>query len=683
MKSFDQNVDGYYDIENQLPRYLRERAEEQFEQAQAERRRIDDVAAAEDYAQQIRANFIDALGGLPESTESLNAERTGTLERDGYTIEMVVFESLPGFHVTSNLYLPAAARVDEHETNDGNGTNGAYPGILLLCGHTGVGKAAPVYQQVCVDLARNGFVVLAIDPLGQGERHQFYDPETGELPRENTIEHTYLNQQCTFAGANVARYFVWDGMRALDYLIDRPEVDPERIGATGNSGGGTQTGYLMLVDDRVDAAAPCCFITSKEDYMETGQAQDGEQIIYRAIDRGPRYDDFLTAFAPKPVLVGAARSDFLCLEGVERTVKRARRVYDLYDGEDVLQLAIANETHGFSPYLRESTVNWFRNHLTGKTPDFETDDPPTEDPEDLRCTVDGEVLAAYSDETTITDLNRAYIERTMPNTGTAPEVSDREAYARSTRETVVGTFNLDKERCDLYPRHYDTETVDGITWEKTFFFSERDPPVIVTGVVAHDDDGDDDRNPLVLLYDDGTDEVPTRKSEIANLVADHGVVLAFDPRGVGAVQSRDVNTPLMNGGKYRDYHGTIDKLASDALMLGTSLVALRTYDVLRACDYVRNKVSSDGVGDVDLSIEGHGTRAYLALLAAVADPSLRSITLTDPVDSFYDRAMVRERTVDHSQTVHGVVGTCDIPQLLPALSDRSITWKGADPTNYQ
>ena len=681
MKSFDRNVDGYYDVENQLPRYLRTQAEEQFEQAQTEREQIDDLAAAEDHVERARTNFIDALGGLPKSTAPLDAKRAGTLERDGYSIEMIVFESLPGFHVTSNLYLPAAARHGDSEDDNEQESTDAYPGILFLCGHTDVGKAAPVYQQVCIDLVRNGFVVLAIDPLGQGERHQFYDPTTGELPRENTVEHSYLNQQCAFAGANVARYFVWDGMRALDYLIDRPEVDSDQIGATGNSGGGMQTGYLMLTDDRIDAAAPCCFVTAKEDYMETGQAQDGEQILYRAIDRGPRYDDFLTAFAPKPALVGAARSDFLCLEGTKRTVERARRVYGLYGADEALELSVADETHGFSPHLRESTVNWFREHLAGKPPDFETGDPATVDPGDLRCTPDGEVLATYPDETTVTELNRAHIEQTAPNAGSVPDVDDHDAYVQTTRETVINTFDLDAQRGALYPRHYDAETVDGITWEKTFFLSERDPPVVVTGVVARDGDDLGDRTPLVLLYEDGTDEVPSRTSEIADLVADHGLVLTFDPRGVGGVEARDVNTPLMNGGEYHDCHGTVDKLASDALMLGTSLVGLQTYDVLRACEYVRTRLEWDG--DAPLSIEGHGASAYLALLAAVVDDSLRSITLADPIESFYNRATARERDIEYGQTVHGVVGTCDIPQLLPALSDRKIVWQDADPIHYE
>lgn len=672
MKCFQRNVDGFYDVEDQIPRYLREIADEQFERARAERKRIDGRRAAEKHAEQKRAYFLDAIGGLPEERCELRSERMGELRREDYNVETIVFESLPNFHVTANVYVPRRSE-DEDEEDE------VYPGILFCCGHSDSGKGSHIYQQACIDLVRNGFVVFAIDPLGQGERHQFYDPETGEIPRRNTSEHTYLNQQCAFAGANVARYMVWDGIRALDYLERRPDVDSDRLGVTGNSGGGLQTAYLMLVEDRIDAAVPCCFITSKEAYMETGQGQDGEQILYRAIDRGPRYDDFLSAFAPKPTLIGAARSDFLPIEGARRTYERARSVYGHYDSEEAIDITVADETHGFSPHLREAMVNWFRVHLRGETSDFRTGSPETDDPTELHCTSSGEVRADFPDETTVTELTREYIAANVSHAATTPEVSDVQRYAEEMRKRVVRRFDLDRNRPTLHPRRYESETVDSITWEKVFFPSERDPTVVVTGIVAHagnDPDANDD--PLVLLYEAGTDDVADRTDEIRNLVADHGTVLVFDPRGVGAVRARDVNTPLMNGGEYADYHGTKNKLAADATMMGTSLLSMQVFDVTRGCEYLR-----DCLGDaVDVAVEGHGSMAIHALLTAVATPSVRTVSLVNPAPSFYETATTPGTTIDHGLTAHGVVGTVDIPQLLPALHDREIRWTSAEPSQY-
>ncbi|MFU8868939.1 MAG: hypothetical protein ACNA7R_13635, partial [Natronococcus sp.] len=212
-------------------------------------------------------------------------------------------------------------------------------------------------------------------------------------------------------------------------------------------------------------------------------------------------------------------------------------------------------------------------------------------------------------------------------------------------------------------------------WEKVFFLSERE--VVVTAVVATDDDGGTGE-PLVLLLEAGTDEIEGRRGEIASLAREHGTVVVADPRGVGGVRARDVNTPLQNGGGYHDYHGTVYKLASDALMVGTSLLAMQTFDVLRAVAYLRSRLEDErGIeGDAELAIEGRGPWSIHALLAAVVEPSIRTISAVDPFPSFHEQATTEEIPVDHRLNVHGIVGEFDVPQLLPALEDRDVDWDG-------
>lgn len=642
MEEFQQNVDGYYDVENQLPQYLRRLAERQFDSA--ERACINSCEALDTHRDRMQDVFFEALGGLPERTE-LNPVCTGTLNRDGYVVETVVFESRPRFHVTSNLYLP-------------ENRNGSVPGILFLCGHSDVGKAAGLYQQACIDLARDGFAVLTVDPLGQGERHQFYNPETGEIPRRNITEHTYIGHRCSLAGENLARYFVWDAIRALDYLAARPEIDADRIGAAGNSGGGLQTAYLMLADDRLAAAMPCCFITSKEDYMKTGQAQDAEQILPSAIRRGPRYDDFLTAFAPRPVRIGAAQSDFLCIEGAYRSYERASEAYALYDAADAIDLVVSDTTHGLTLTLREAMVDWFRMHLRDDDSDFETTNPDTETPDSLHCVTNGEVNAAYPDERHVVDFTRQRVREHNP---TEPANVNGD-YATTIQNRVRERFNLDRSSTRLCPRIIESEKSAGLIWEKVFFRSE--PNVMTTGIIARSDGPPDE--PTVLLLDHGTDDLSDYRTDVVALARERGLVLIFDPRGVGGVRARTVNTPLANGGEYYAIHGTEYKLASDALMLGTSLIALRVFDVLRASEYLR-----DRLGDVTLGIIGAGTGAIHALYAAVADPTFQSLLIED-VPAFHERATTRETTVDPGLNVYDVVGKLDIPQLLPALENRTV-----------
>lgn len=174
----------------------------------------------------------------------------GTLDRGDYRVEKIVFESRPAFFVTANLYLPKSGRPP-------------YPAILFPLGHERGAKAHQAWQRCLAGLARRGFAALAWDPLGQGERIQMYDEDLHDSKlRGSTVEHTVIGMQCLLTGTHLAQYTIWDGIRALDYLLSRPEVDARRVGCTGNSGGGTHTAYLAGLDNRIQVAAPSCYITS-------------------------------------------------------------------------------------------------------------------------------------------------------------------------------------------------------------------------------------------------------------------------------------------------------------------------------------------------------------------------------------------------------------------------------------
>jgi cephalosporin-C deacetylase-like acetyl esterase len=190
---------------------------------------------------ELRAKFVAALGGFPEKTP-LNARVVGTDQRDGYRLERVVYESRPDHHVTANLYLP-----------DGKGP---FPAVLMPIGHSAEGKADGSVQRGAILLARNGLAALAYDPIGQGERRQLLDDHGRPAIPSSTSEHTMAGVGALLVGRNTASYRVWDGIRSLDYLTSRPDIDAPRLGCTGCSGGGTLTAYLMALDDRVAVAAP-------------------------------------------------------------------------------------------------------------------------------------------------------------------------------------------------------------------------------------------------------------------------------------------------------------------------------------------------------------------------------------------------------------------------------------------
>ncbi len=211
-----------------LLRWMDQIAQRQLQQRENAISEIRSVADAERRKQFVRETFLALIGGLPDYNGPLNPRITGRIESGNYTIEKVIFESLPGFFVTANVYRPNQP--------------GRYPGVLLQAGHTQEGK--PEGQRLAANLALKGFVVLAFDPVGQGEREQTYDQRVDRpLAGWSVPEHIQAGTQSILIGESVARYFIWDAKRALDYLISRPDVDAAHLGATGCSGGGALTTF--------------------------------------------------------------------------------------------------------------------------------------------------------------------------------------------------------------------------------------------------------------------------------------------------------------------------------------------------------------------------------------------------------------------------------------------------------
>src|SRR4029434_9865610 len=253
-------------------------------------------ADAEAYVQTVRGKIRDAFGPYPEKTP-LNARVTKVVERDAYKIENVLFESRPGFLVSANLYIP-------------KGRAFPLPGVVASCGHSDNGKAIETYQSFCQGLARLGYVVLIFDPIGQGERMQYVDASLKPMHGTGTGEHNYAGIQQVLVDERFWAWRAWDGIRALDYLMSRKEVDVRHLGITGNSGGGTMTTWLCGVEDRWTMAAPSCFVTEFRRNMENELGADMEQCPPRALSLGLDHEDFLAALAPKPVIILAKEKDY-------------------------------------------------------------------------------------------------------------------------------------------------------------------------------------------------------------------------------------------------------------------------------------------------------------------------------------------------------------------------------------
>jgi dienelactone hydrolase len=350
---------------------------------------------------ELRTKLLAMIGGLPTVRTPLHARITGSIEMAGFHIEKLIFESLPGVHVTALLYVP-------NESNAGKATK--HPAILVPAGHAADGKAH--YQALCQRLVQRGYVVLAWDPVGQGERSQFWDAKSGKS-RYNLIcaEHAVLGNLAYLAGTNLARWEIWDGLRAFDYLLTRPEVDVDRINITGTSGGGFQAMHIAALEPRIRVAAISCYITSLpmrvHNRIFKDPDSDPEQDLFGMISNEVDNAGLLLLMYPRPVFVAAAVLDFFPIEGAEKTFREVQEFYSRFGHADRISMIEGYHGHEYSPGNQEAAFEFLDhvNHL----PAVRTLAPVKElDAKTVQCTRTGQVLVDTDDAKPLTDLIRDY-----------------------------------------------------------------------------------------------------------------------------------------------------------------------------------------------------------------------------------------------------------------------------------
>ena len=368
--------------------------------------------------QELRTSLLNMLGGLPDKKTPLNPHITGRIEMSGFHIEKLVFESLPGIYVTALLYVP----------DDGASK---HPGILVPSGHSTNGKVH--YQQLCQRLVQHGYVVISWDPVGQAERSQFWDARKNKS-RYNLIcaEHAVLGNLAYLAGTNLARWEIWDGIRAVDYLLTRPEVDPDRINITGTSGGGFQAAHIAALDPRIKVAAPSCFITALPmrvyNRIFKDPDSDPEQDLYGMISNGVDDPGLLLLMYPRPVFVAAAVLDFFPIEGVHKTVREVTSLYTKFGHADRIAMHAGYHGHEYSAENQAAAIN-FLDHFNG-LPRREGL-PPVKDLDEktLQCTRTGQVMLEYPNARSLMDdIREYYEERKGKSAISLKQLYDSDAY---------------------------------------------------------------------------------------------------------------------------------------------------------------------------------------------------------------------------------------------------------------
>lgn len=616
--------------------YLRAEAQRQFEnwKAQYEQRTTPEQIA--EYQKRLRSKFLEAIGPLPERTP-LNPRVTGVVYRNGYKAEKVIFESQPKHYVSAALFLPDAK---EHKP--------PYPGVLVPCGHSRDAKGYETYQTMGALLALNGMAALVFDPIDQGERSQLLS----QLPQLwGTKAHTMIGVGSILLGRNTAWFEIWDGMRGIDYLQSRPEVDPDRIGCTGNSGGGTQTSYLMALDDRIIAAAPSCYITSFDSLLSTRGPQDAEQNIYGQLAFGMDHADYLMMRAPTPIIICAATKDFFDIRGTWESFRYAKRLYSRMGFAERIDLLENDAPHNYNQVQRQSVVRWMARWLLKK------DEPITEpaiellSEEEIKCTPNGQVMLLEGARSTY-DLNRDFEKklakrrRQLWNTRNQRRLLGQVRKLAGIRkltdlpEAKVESLGIIRrpgyriEKLILKPE-------DGI-YLPALMFLPKQTRSGGTVLYAHEKGKAEDAGP---------------GGHIEKLVEAGKVVLAVELRGTGETQKTDQ--------KYsRPYFGYDGKDVFTAYLLGRSYVGMRAEDILICARFLQQQKH----GRVDLVAVGHVS--VPALHAAALEPDMfGSIKLVQGLVSWSN---VIELGLSKNQlvnTVHGALTVYDLGDLAATLGD--------------
>jgi cephalosporin-C deacetylase-like acetyl esterase len=638
----------FRDIHGMLAAHLKQEAFALLDERARVVARISTQADLKARQQYVRERMWSYLGGHPERTP-LNARAVGTLDRGDYRIEKIIFESRPAFYVTANLYLPKAG-------------SAPYPAILYPLGHERGAKAHQAWQRTLASLARRGFVCLAWDPLGQGERVQMYDEDLHDTKTQgSTVEHTMLGTQCLLTGTHIAQYTIWDGIRALDYLLARPEVDPKRVGCTGNSGGGTHTAYLSALDDRIQVAAPSCYITSWRRMLESIGPQDAEQVFPLFIKDGLDYPDYIYAFAGKPFKMLTAIRDFFPISGARATFAEVRQTLARFDLASHIDMFEYDDGHGYNRPRREAGYRWFTRWLESAENQEPEAPVALATPEELNCTPTGQVKTSFPQATDVFTMNRKLAEdlrakRHLPAAEIrrrARELAYYESPAASPRVTGYGQV----KRGTTVVEKLTYESEHGITIPALLFI-----PATPSG-----------RKPAVVLADARGKSAAAGEAE--ELASRGYLVLTPDLRGFGETlpptDRRDYF--VRNFGDYES--------AMTALLVGKTMAGMRATDVSAAVAVLSARADAD---PSHLAVIGRGLAAIPALLAAVFDDRIKILALDGMLVS-YD-AVLNERLQQGivEQVIPSALKYFDLPDLISAIAPRRVAiFNGVNPLGQE
>jgi len=631
-----------------LMRQMRGQYERRARQVQAA---LKSPAALRARQERLRRGYREIIGELPPKTP-LNAKVVGVIRCEGYRIERVVYASRPRHRVTANLYVPTTGK-------------GPFPGVAVACGHSANGKAYASYQSVGILMALNGLVALVYDPICQGERHQL-----PKAPRHGTTTHTLLDVGSLLVGRSVVGYEAWDGMRSIDYLLSRPEVDRSKpVGMTGSSGGGTQTTFLMALDDRIGPAAPGCYLMRQQRKFETIGPADGCQHLPGEGALGIDQIDYAVMRAPKPTLILAAEKDFFEFKSTKDAAAEVVRTFAVLGKADRAGLFSYNDKHSFSKPRRQAAVQWMRRWILGDPRPVVEPKLTVQPDKALWITKTGQVVSQFKDEVTVAAMNLDRGRELAAARERFWKGGDRKACLAQVRRLI----GLRERRGKPAVAYKGTIKRGGYHIQKLILQPEGEVPVaglLFVPVVAKGElilPGTVEGWHAATLFVDGRGKAKEAGAggAVEKLVKAGRIVLSIDVRGFGETADRGSN---------RKYHNTEHRTARLAIHIGRPLLGQRVEDVLAAADVLAGR---DDVDPRRIDLVGVGAAGPVALHAAALDGRFAAVELRGAIRSWVGDVLTKPLGRDlMGYIVPGALLKYDLPDLVRAVAPRPVRISG-------
>lgn len=632
----------FRDYSTCLPAYLRSLAEQAVATRTAALERLSSRTEIEARQQRVRELLWGLIGG-PETRTPLNPRTTGELSRSGYSVKKVVYESQPQLFVPANLYIPRGS--------------GPFPAVLFQSGHYWEGKAYPSYQRCCQGLAQLGLVVLAFDPMGQGERINYLvkSQNASRLPSCDA-EHTVPGKQLILFGDTVTRMQLWDAIRSLDYLVSLPFVDAKRIASVGHSGGGTLTMLLAGADERLAAAAVCMGNIEnivQMPFRSPGATDDAEQdFVYSGPAGFDRWDLFYP-FAPKPMLMWPSDRDFFAtyspdyIHNAWSEFQHLRRAYETLDAPDRIGWADTPLPHALAYDSRMLIYNWFSRWL--KDGSSVTDEPPVApEPENaLWATETGSVIRSLGSATPHTLIKAKKVGHT---TARIPDLLKLDEVADITPVTIGRV----KSR-DIQVDVLEIQSDPGIFL----------PAFLLTGTRTAQN------SPVLLVLDERDNDRLWFAPEVDRILPDDTpVICSALLRGIGSVR------PAFSPGaaEYEAWHQDEENYAWASLALGKPLLGQRVRDILAIVAALKSHPATQAR---NIHLAALGKLTVPAIFAASLQPDIRSLYLAGGLVSFENVVQTEVPNHPFANYLPGLLNHTDLPDLVAALAPRPVTLAGS------